>query len=211
MIKSVNLKQFALWIIAYMPVISLLILKYLRSTYYKDGLWINMRTLSLNVFGDFVIYFSVCLVTIFLYWLSAKIFEKCKMREIRNKKGVNNVIVREYKPISINEYSFFILSLLIPFVIEDPSDLLNLLIMLTLILIIISIMIKKKQIIINPIFLFSRFKVFSIVGEVKDIRKEYYVITKANDFTNSSEVGFKFVKFDATINDVLFIMEDKHQ
>ncbi|EPM8061989.1 hypothetical protein ACTRF2_001129 [Listeria monocytogenes] len=209
MIKSVNLKQFVLWIIAYMPVISLLVLKYLRSTYYKDGLWINMKSLRLNIFGDFVIYLSVCLVTIFLYWLSAKIFEKFKTKEIRKKNDGNNVIVREYKPISINEYSFFILSLLLPFVIEDPSDLLNLLIMLTLILIIINIMIKKKQIIINPIFLFSRFKVFSIIGEVKGVRKKYYVITKAKDFTNSSEVGFKFVKFDATINDVLFIMEDR--
>lgn len=192
-----------------MPVISLLVLKYLRSTYYKDGLWINMKSLRLNIFGDFVIYLSVCLVTIFLYWLSAKIFEKFKTKEIRKKNDGNKVIVREYKPISINEYSFFILSLLLPFVIEDPSDLLNLLIMLTLILIIINIMIKKKQIIINPIFLFSRFKVFSIIGEVKGVRKKCYVITKAKDFTNSSEVGFKFVKFDATINDVLFIMEDR--
>ncbi|MBC1532070.1 hypothetical protein HCJ02_01815 [Listeria seeligeri] len=206
--KSINLKQFAYWIAAYMPVISLLILKYLRSTYYKDGFWMNIKFLKINIFGDFFIYLSVCFITILFYWLSAKIFERCKMKEIRDANGEKRIFVREYKPVSINEYSFFILSLLLPFVIEEPSDLLNLLIMLTLIIIIIIIMIKKKQIIINPIFLFSKFKVFSIIGQDGGIRKEYFVITKSSGFTDSPEKGYEFVKFDSTFSDVLFIAEN---
>lgn len=208
MLKTVNLKQFIYWFVAYIPVISLLILKYFQATYFTKGLKVQIVFCKINIWGDFFIYLLVCIVTIVCYYLSAKKFEHSKMKEIKKNNGQKKIQVRAYEPISINEYSFFILSLLLPFVTEDPSNLLNLLIMLTLIFIIIVIMIKKNQIIINPIFLFSRFKVYKITGERAGIRQEYFVISKCQDFVSDSDEGYNFVKFDETFNEVIFIAEE---
>lgn len=210
MIKWVDLKQFLYWLVAYIPVISLLILKYLRSTL-KNILEVSFFNFKINILGDFSIYMIVCLLTISFYYLGAKIFEYTKMKALKKTKGNKTIIVRSYEPISINEYSFFILSLLLPFVTEDPSDLLNLLVMLTLIFIIIIIMIKKRQIIINPIFLFSKLKVFRITGEIDGIRKELFSITKSTDFISEENTSYQFVNFDSSFNDVIFIAEKKRK
>lgn len=160
--------------------------------------------------NDVSIYLIISLSTIIIYHFTAKIFEKSKLKEIKKRlenEMEKSIIIRKCDPISINEYSFFILSLLLPFITEDPSDLLNLLIMSTLIFILIIIMIKKNQIIINPIFLFSRFKTYKITGEFEGERIEYYVITKVENFSNRDGKDFSFVYFDEDINEVIFISD----
>lgn len=152
-----------LWFFSYAP---LLLLAGFESLYAKrnvitlDLMFLN-KTITLAIYKGmgFVL---VIAVSCLLFVLVKKCFFKKMTRKIRASGSNRKIRVKEYDNLSLDEYSFFIISLILPFVFESFIDIYNFYILIVLIFIIIAILTKMGKIALNPIFLFGRAKVFSI-------------------------------------------------
>lgn len=188
--KPVTIKKltaYILWIVAYMPVISLLILKYVDQNILPETLKAKINECFNK---ELLIYIILVLLTIIFYKISnIKSIEHMKTKAHANK---TKLFIRSHDQISINEYSFFILSLLLPFLSHNTDNILDLLLALSVIVIIIIILVKKEQLIINPIFLFSKSNVFTAVIEINGTRKNVYIIS----IEESLDSDYPFIYFE---------------
>lgn len=76
------------------------------------------------------------------------------------KSGSNKkIILNKYENLSLDEYTYFIISLFSPFLFENFNYFYSIILFLIFIIIIISVLIKLEKIILNPIFLFSNLKI----------------------------------------------------
>lgn len=115
----------------------------------------------------FCIYFFI---TITLYYLTMKIFMNKQSEKIKNDSQNKKLRLKSKESLSLDQYSFFILSLMLPFIFESTETIFDLFSILSLVFIIISVMIKMNQIIVNPIFLFSKFNIYT--GEIQKLGSE---------------------------------------
>ncbi|HGF7661857.1 TPA: hypothetical protein QFS65_001271, partial [Enterococcus faecium] len=99
--------------------------------------------------------------------------------------------------LSLEQYSFFILSLMLPFIFESTENIFDLLLVLTLVFIIIAVMIKMNQIIVNPIFLFSKINIYR--GEIQkrgnEKTQQVAFITELSDNDLENESEFKYEEY----------------
>jgi hypothetical protein len=110
---------------------------------------------------------------------------------VRGGKG-EDFSIREIKVLSVNDYSFFLLTLLLPLVSLDHSSFINLSISLLIIFYVISIYVKTDAISVCPLFFFSGRKVYKGIistgtkeqeAENPLLRKEVIIIMKEKNLT----------------------------
>ena len=96
------------------------------------------------------------------------------------------IVLRNYQRLSVNDYSFFLISLLLPLVSLDYTSIFNLLVSLLIISFIIIIYVSTNSICVCPVFFMSNRFVFkaTISQHSRDeeelnpsLRKDVYVIT----------------------------------
>lgn len=140
------------WIVSYSPVLIIMYNFFIKTE--------RMNNL------EQVLWFSgIALVTVILYRTTMKCFMKKQNKNIDEDTQNKKLQLRKKNSLSLEQYSFFILSLMLPFIFESTENVFDLLLVLTLVSIIIAIMIKMNQIIVNPIFLFSKVNIYS--GEIQ--------------------------------------------
>ncbi|WP_432451216.1 hypothetical protein [Enterococcus faecalis] len=158
---SVEIKkciELGFWIVSYSPVFLIIMYNFFIKTERMNNL-------------EQVLWFSgIALVTVILYRTTMKCFMKKQNKNIDEDTQNKKLQLREKNSLSLEQYSFFILSLMLPFIFESTENVFDLLLVLTLVSIIIAIMIKMNQIIVNPIFLFSKVNIYS--GEIQKIGNE---------------------------------------
>ncbi|WP_198134396.1 hypothetical protein [Pontibacillus litoralis] len=115
---------------------------------------------------------------------------------VQGGKG-EDFFIRDIKVLSANDYSFFLLTLLLPLVSLDHSSFINLSVSLLIIFYVISIYVKTDAISVCPLFFFSGRKVYKGIistgtkeQEAKDplLRKEVIIIMKEKNLTLSRKM-----------------------
>ena len=116
-----------------------------------------------------------------------------KKMEKNIEKNKTYLYVKKFEEISLNSYSFFILTLLTPFISQNSGDTLDFLINVSLILVIVVVLVKKEEVVTNPIFLFFNNKVFRATIMIDGIRKEVFIITKEEQL--GSDTSFLYQEY----------------
>lgn len=185
---SVEIKkciELGFWIVSYSPVFLIIMYNFFIKTERMNNL-------------EQVLWFSgIALVTVILYRTTMKCFMKKQNKNIDEDTQNKKLQLREKNSLSLEQYSFFILSLMLPFIFESTENVFDLLLVLTLVFIIIAIMIKMNQIIVNPIFLFSKVNIYS--GEIQKIGNEktqkIAFITELSNNELENETEFKYEEY----------------
>lgn len=202
--------QYILWLISSTPLFMLFSFRYIF--FDKEFLNINYKILSREL--DFSIpkpigFILLIPLTILLFWGARKAFFKMIKNKIIKSSSNQKIRVYKYDKLSLDEYSFFIMSLMLPFIFEDFNNLYALLTLLILVFIIIAILVKMEKIILNPIFLFSNIKIFR--GEIikiggNNLKIKCYIVTKAS--YEALEQGNQFF-YEEYFKNVYFLIEEK--
>ena len=185
---SVEIKkciELGFWIVSYSPVFLIIMYNFFIKTERMNNL-------------EQVLWFSgIALVTVILYRTTMKCFMKKQNKNIDEDTQNKKLQLRKKNSLSLEQYSFFILSLMLPFIFESTENVFDLLLVLTLVSIIIAIMIKMNQIIVNTIFLFSKVNIYS--GEIQKIGNEktqkIAFITELSNNELESETEFKYEEY----------------
>ncbi|EMG1574741.1 hypothetical protein V2121_001865 [Enterococcus faecalis] len=185
---SVEIKkciELGFWIVSYSPVFFIIMYNFFikteRMNNLEQGLWFS----------------GIALVTVILYRTTMKCFMKKQNKNIDEDTQNKKLQLIKKNSLSLEQYSFFILSLMLPFIFESTENVFDLLLVLTLVSIIIAIMIKMNQIIVNPIFLFSKVNIYS--GEIQKIGNEktqkIAFITELSNNELENETEFKYEEY----------------
>lgn len=151
-------EQLILWITAYFPLLFLIVAGFL----YENNLlpsWLQKKNVALwfahqwtgeALFIIIVLVLSIVLYRIVIIWLLAGIEQK-----LLSKKVGNQYAVRHFEKLSASEYSFFLITLLLPRIALDYSSIMNVALSLLVIIFIISVYVKTDTISSCPLFFVS--------------------------------------------------------
>lgn len=151
-------EQIILWTTAYFPLLFLMIAGFL---YENDllplwlqkknvQLWFTNQWLGEALFIVIVLVLSILLYRIVIMWLLAGIEQKLISKSIGT-----HYAVRHFEKLSASEYSFFLITLLLPRIALDYSSIMNVALSLLVIIFIISVYVKTDTISSCPLFFVS--------------------------------------------------------
>ncbi|AFM40263.1 hypothetical protein Desaci_1233 [Desulfosporosinus acidiphilus SJ4] len=165
-------EQVILWTTSYLPLILIMLYRFIDgNNFFKNtkwALWLK-RNIGKELFEFFlillIITFSLLLFRLITNWLFNDFDDQLKMRRIGRSYSV-----RKYQKISVNDYSFFLITLLLPLFSIDNKSVVNLVVTLFIIIVIIVIYVKTDSISICPLFFTSGRNVYR--AEISDQTKE---------------------------------------
>ncbi|WP_060533888.1 hypothetical protein [Paenibacillus bovis] len=156
-------EQVLMWITAYIP---LLIVMFSGFIYHNDLLPAGLTKDKLEdmftrwwivelVFLVTVLILSLGLYRLVIWWLLRGLEERLAARTIGRE-----VSIRQYEKISVNDYTFFLLTLLLPQIVVDYSSVVNLTVSMFIIIFIITVYVKTDSIATCPLFFVSGRQVY---------------------------------------------------
>ncbi|MCK8487025.1 hypothetical protein M0651_07575 [Paenibacillus sp. MBLB2552] len=158
-------EQVILWAAAYLPLILIMVYRFIDSKdYFKKTEWATWfaKYLDKTVF-DILIMAVIILISLVIYRLVAVWLFSDYDRQLKTKQLGKNVSVRKYERLSVNDYSFFLMTLLVPLVSIDQASAVNLMVTLAIIVIVIAIYVKTDSISVCPVFFLSGRQVFKAI------------------------------------------------
>ncbi|CAM3352214.1 hypothetical protein NOAM109506_03115 [Nosocomiicoccus ampullae] len=159
--------QYILWFVAYTPLLVLIIYGEIRD-----------YLVTKNIFAKYEMVILLIIITI-IYIVTYKLVPTIFINMKKKKSKTTDIIqIKKYDKISANEYTFFVLSLLMPFLFLEFRTQFDYFVLLVILNFIILIMVKTEYIIINPIFLFSGYKIYYAVFKDGDRIVEGYILVK---------------------------------
>lgn len=190
-------EQVILWTTAYLPLVLIMVYRFVDSNdYFKKTGWATWlaKHLDKTVF-DIMIIAMIIVISLIIYRLVADWLFSDYDRQLKDKEIGRNVSVRKYERLSVNDYSFFLMTLLVPLVSIDQASAINLMVTLTIIVIVIAIYVKTDSISVCPVFFMSGRQVYKAIisDQSKEaeaanpsIRKDVIIITseKSLDLNN---------------------------
>lgn len=165
-------EQFILWVTAYLPFILIIMYRFIDGNdFFKKTKWALWLSEHLDkILFDFIIIIGIIVFSLFIYrlvtnWLFNDYDNLLKAKEIGK-----NISVRKYERLNVNDYSFFLMTLLLPLVSIDHASVVNLVVTFMIIVIVIFIWVKTDSISACPLFFTSGRHVYRAV--ISDQPKE---------------------------------------
>ncbi|PID20994.1 hypothetical protein CSV61_12290 [Sporosarcina sp. P3] len=164
-------EQTILWVITYIPLILIMIFRFIISNKFID---INQIKFSLfnqkfildSILIEILFVFFILLISFVLYKITISYFLSGYEKDLKPGGSGKNYSIREIKYLSVNDYSFFLLTLLLPLISLDHTSAIDLSVSLLIITYVISIYVKTDAISVCPLFFFSGRKVYKgIISE----------------------------------------------
>lgn len=198
-------QQRLLWILTYSPLIIVMIYRFVAGNEFfgidkwiKTIEWISLESafvsyMALEVY--FVLFILVYTFTI--YKLAIKWFIAGYESRVAQGQDGEDYYIRKAEKLSANDYSFFLLTLLLPLISLDHSSIINLVVSLLIIFFVISIYVNTDAISVCPILFFSGRKIYKGVistgekQEEKDnpsLRKEVVFMIKKDNISFERKV-----------------------
>lgn len=182
-IKLIKVVELIFWLVSYSPVFMIILYNF----FIKSN-----KTSNLVQVACFIIIF---IITVILYKVTLSIFMKIQLKKIKTNQQKKLLKLRHKESLSLEQYSFFILSLMLPFIFESTESLFDLLLVLSLVCVIMSVMIKMDQIIVNPIFLFSKIGIYKgeiqIIGTNKSKKVAFITNISENDLEDEENLRYQ--------------------
>ncbi|MCS0789530.1 hypothetical protein NX021_15360 [Cytobacillus firmus] len=178
-------EQGILWIVSYLPVLMVALYRYL----FEDK--INIMGYCSNIISADLLHLIFILLIMLAsagiyYYVPKVLFKELNKQLVSGKKG-ENVIVKKFERPNINDYTFFLLTLILPLITVDFTSTVSFLICFSVIIFIIILLTRVDYIIACPLFFVSNYKVWKVnLLQTSDKKGEYiitgFVITKEDDF-----------------------------
>lgn len=182
-IKLIKVVELIFWLVSYSPVFMIILYNF----FIKSN-----KTSNLVQVACFIIIF---IITVILYKVTLSIFMEIQLKKIKTNQQKKLLKLRHKESLSLEQYSFFILSLMLPFIFESTESLFDLLLVLSLVCVIMSVMIKMDQIIVNPIFLFSKIGIYKgeiqIIGTNKSKKVAFITNISENDLEDEENLRYQ--------------------
>ncbi|WP_045519029.1 hypothetical protein [Neobacillus niacini] len=197
-------EQLILWLLAYLPLIGIFIMKFLLENKLMprslDSIWDRLPHTS-NSITELI--YAVLIISICTF-LGMKII-KVGLNKVKNSLSITSeVFIKRYNKPKAEHYSFFIVTMLLPLFSLDVKSITNLTGGLLILIIIILIYVKTDSISTNPLFFISGRNVFE--GEIQNIsgtglNKKVFLISEEADL----DLNNKF-KLQHLAGDVYYII-----
>lgn len=191
-------QQRVLWILTYSPLIIVMIYRFIAGNEFfgidnwiQTFKWVSIESIFVSYMAlevYFVIF--ILLYTFTIYKLAIKWFLAGYESRIAQGQDGEDYYIRKAEKLSANDYSFFLLTLLLPLISLDHSSITNLVVSLLIIFFVIAIYVNTDAISVCPILFFSGRKVYKGIisaGEKQEevenpsLRKEVvFMIKKEN-------------------------------
>lgn len=182
-------EQVILWLTAYLPLILIMVYRFVDSNDYfkKTELATKLAEYLDKTLFDFIVITAIIVISLIIYRLVAVWLFSEYDRQLKKKEIGKNVSVRKYERLSVNDYSFFLMTLLLPLISIDQASAINLMVTLTIIVIVIGIYVKTDFISVCPVFFMSGRQVYKAIISEQDkeseavdpsIRKDVIIITR---------------------------------
>lgn len=182
-------EQVILWMAAYLPLIFIMVYRFIDSNdFFKKTKWAKWLAKYIDkTLFDVITIAGIIVISLIIYRLVAMWIFSNYDRRLRAKEIGKNVSVRKYERLSVNDYSFFLMTLLLPLVSLDQASGINLMVTIAIILIVIAIYVKTDFISVCPVFFVSGRQVYKVIisdqskeAEIADpsIRQEVIIITR---------------------------------
>ncbi|MBN8199306.1 hypothetical protein [Bacillus sp. NTK034] len=197
-------EQGFLWIISYLPVLVVALYRYFFEEKVKTlevfGHTISDDFLHL-IFISFIMLFSAGLY----YYVPKTMFKKLNKQMVKGEKG-RNVIVKKFERPNLNDYTFFLLTLILPLITVDFTSTVSFLICFSVIIFIIILLTRVDYIIACPLFFVSTYKVWKIeLLETSEQNEEYTI--NAFVITNESDFFDKEFRVEKLIRNIYYLTE----
>lgn len=201
-------EQVILWATAYLPLILIMIYRFIDSNdYFKEMTWAKWLTKHIDktVF-DIIVIAAIIVLSLLIYRLVAMWLFSNYDRQLQAREIGMNVSIRKYERLSVNDYSFFLMTLLLPLVSIDQASGINLMVTIAIVLIVITIYVKSDFISVCPVFFVSGRQVYKAIisdqsreEEIADpsIRQEVIAITREKSMNLNNK--FRTVKLLSNI------------
>ena len=164
-------EQVILWGTAYTPLVLFMVFRFIDSNNYfkktKAVLWL-VKIVNPKII-DVVIVLAIAGLSLAIYHLVANWLFHGLEQKLTTSIG-QEVYVRKYEPLSVNDYSFFLMTLLVPLISMGFSSAVNLTITCLIIVIVVVIYVKTDTISVCPVIFLSGRHVYK--GIVSDQPKE---------------------------------------
>ncbi|MGE7827332.1 hypothetical protein [Paenibacillus sp. NPDC093718] len=182
-------EQVILWATTYLPLVLIMVYRFVDSNdYFKTTEWATWLAKHLDkTLFDLIIITAIIVISLVIYRLVAVWLFSDYDRQLKDKEIGKNVSVRKYVRLSVNDYSFFLMTLLLPLISIDQASAINFMVTLAIIVIVIAIYVKTDFISVCPVFFMSGRQVYKAIisdqskeAEAADpsIRKDVIVITR---------------------------------
>lgn len=147
-------EQLLLWILAYLPLIAILILKFLlENDIIPDSLYSIWRQLPNNKTISELVYTSS---TLLLFTALGILIMKFGLKKARKADSITKMIlIKKYRKPRADHYSFFLVTMLLPLFSLDVKSITNLFGALIILILVIIIYVKTDSISTNPLFFLS--------------------------------------------------------
>lgn len=209
-------EQIVFWGTAYLPLLLIMIYRFVDSKDYfkKTNIAIWLAKHIDKVLFDTIIFGFIIVISLLLYRKVSKwYFDELEVELYKGDRG-RTFYIRKYKKISANEYTFFLMTLLLPLFSLDHSSIINFLVTVLIIVVVISIYVNTNFIIVCPLFFISgRYVYEGIISEYSkeeeeknsSLRKSVYIITneKYLDLNNQ----FRCVKL---IDNIYYVVKNNN-
>ncbi|WCK54744.1 hypothetical protein PP175_01520 [Aneurinibacillus sp. Ricciae_BoGa-3] len=158
-------EQTVLWGTAYLPLYLIMIYRFIDSNdFFKKtylALWLSKHINK--VLFDFIIIVLIIIFSLLIYRSVTNWYFKDFEKELTQQGAGATYAVRKYEKLSVNDYSFFLITLLLPLVSLDYASVINLTVSLLIIIVVIAIYVKTDFISVCPLFFTSGRHVFKAI------------------------------------------------
>ncbi|PRS08068.1 hypothetical protein C6W27_22940 [Bacillus paralicheniformis] len=159
--------QILLWVTAYLPLYFIMIYQFINSNdffgIYKENPFLKCILEQNNILFDLIVISLVIILSLLVYRLVTFYLFKGLEVKITEKGDGENYSVRKYEKLNVNEYTFFLFTLLLPLISLDYESVINLAISFLIIGVVIVIYVKTDFISVCPLFFTSGRNVFKAI------------------------------------------------
>ncbi|MEY8820589.1 hypothetical protein AB7C35_15420 [Bacillus subtilis] len=158
-------EQYYLWYTAYLPLFLIMIYRFIDSLnlFGKNQIVIRILDILTKVGLDFVVFTIIIIFSLIMYKLVIRWFFKDLEGQLENKTKGSVYSIRKLKRLSVNDYTFFLMSLLLPLFSLDYESFINLAGSCLFIAVIIIIFVKTEFISVCPLFFITGYEVYEAI------------------------------------------------
>ncbi|GAA0366437.1 hypothetical protein [Bacillus horti] len=161
-----KVEQSILWVVTYTPLVLIMIFRFITSNEFfgldqQIRMIFNKDSVFLSNLALEIYFILIALVfTVALYIATIKYYLSGYEKNIKPGKEGNDYFIRKIEKLSANDYSFFLLTLLLPLISLDHSSAINLAVSIMVVIYVIIIYVKTDAISVCPLFFFSGRRVY---------------------------------------------------
>ncbi len=158
-------EQYYLWYTAYLPLFLIMVYRFIDSL----NLFGNIKIIkyivkTLTKTGvDFVVILLIILFSYLMYKLVIRWLLKDQEIDLNSGNTGSSFSIRSIKKLSVNDYTFFLMSLLLPLFSLDYESFINVAVSFLIIVVVIIIYVKTDFISICPLFFTTGYQVYEAI------------------------------------------------